>query len=52
MSQETETFEIILGRVEHINASHFNGLSFTKPSDIYILGKRLSFPIDKISMTN
>ena len=34
MSQETETFEIILGRVEHINASHFNCLSFTKPSDV------------------
>ena len=34
MSQETETFEIILGRVEHINASHFNCLSFAKASDI------------------
>lgn len=34
MSQETETFEIILGRVEHINASHFNCLSFSKASDI------------------
>lgn len=30
MSQETETFEIILGRVEHINASYFNCLSFAK----------------------
>lgn len=34
MSQETETFKIILGRVEHINASHFNCLSFSKASDI------------------
>ena len=34
MSQETETFEIILGRVEHIKASHFNCLSFAKASDI------------------
>ena len=34
MSQETETFEIILGRVEHINASHFNCLSFAKASDM------------------
>lgn len=34
MSQGTETFEIILGRVEHINASHFNCLSFSKASDI------------------
>ena len=34
MSQETETFEIILGRVEHINASHFNCLSFGKASDM------------------
>ena len=34
MSQETETFEIILGRVEHINASHFNCLSFAKASDL------------------
>jgi hypothetical protein len=29
MSQETETFEIILGRVEHINASIFFVLFFT-----------------------
>lgn len=34
MSQETETFEIILGRVEHIDASHFNCLSFAKASDM------------------
>lgn len=34
MSQETKTFEIILGRVEHINASHFNCLSFAKASDM------------------
>ena len=34
MSQETETFEIILGRVEHINASHFNCLSFSKASNM------------------
>lgn len=34
MSQETETFEIILGRVEHINASHFNCLSFAKASNM------------------
>lgn len=34
MSQETETFEIILGRVEHINASHYNCLSFAKASDM------------------
>ena len=34
MSQETETFEIILGRVEYIDASHFNCLSFTKASDM------------------
>ena len=30
MSQKADTFEIILGRVEHINASHFNCLSFAK----------------------
>ena len=29
-----KTSEIILGRVEHINASHFNCLSFTKASDV------------------
>lgn len=34
MSQETKTFEIILGRVDHINASHFNCLSFAKASDM------------------
>ena len=34
MSQETETFEIILGRVENINASHFNCLSFSKASNM------------------
>ena len=34
MSQKADTFEIILGRVEHINASHFNCLSFAKASDI------------------
>ena len=34
MSQETETFEIILGRVEHINASYFNCLSFAKASNM------------------
>lgn len=34
MSQKANTFEIILGRVEHINASHFNCLSFSKASDI------------------
>lgn len=34
MSQKAETFEIILGRVEHINASHFNCLSFAKASDM------------------
>ena len=34
MSQEAETFEIILGRVEHINASHFDCLSFAKASDM------------------
>lgn len=34
MSQKADTFEIILGRVEHINASHFNCLSFSKASDI------------------
>ena len=34
MSQEADTFEIILGRVEHINASHFNCLSFAKASDM------------------
>ena len=32
MSQKADTFEIILGRVEHINASHFNCLSFAKAS--------------------
>lgn len=30
----SKTSEIILGRVEHINASHFNCLSFTKVSDV------------------
>ena len=30
----SKTSEIILGRVEHINASHFNCLSFTKASDM------------------
>lgn len=30
----SKTSEIILGRVEHINASHFNCLSFTKSSDL------------------
>ena len=30
----SKTSEIILGRVEHINASHFNCLSFSKASDI------------------
>lgn len=30
----SKTSEIILGRVEHINASHFNCLSFTKASDV------------------
>ena len=34
MSQKANTFEIILGRVEHINASHFNCLSFAKASDM------------------
>ena len=34
MSQKADTFEIILGRVEHINASHFNCLSFAKASDM------------------
>lgn len=34
MSQKAETFEIILGRVEHINASHYNCLSFAKASDM------------------
>ena len=34
MSQKADSFEIILGRVEHINASHFNCLSFSKASDI------------------
>ena len=34
MSQETETFEIILGRVEHMNASYFNCLSFAKASNM------------------
>lgn len=34
MSQKTDTFEFILDRVEYINASHFNCLSFTKPSDM------------------
>ena len=34
MSQKADTFEIILGRVEHINASHFNCLSFSKASDM------------------
>ena len=30
----SKTSEIILGRVEHINASHFNCLSFAKASDM------------------
>ena len=30
----SKTSEIILGRVEHINASHFNCLSFSKTSDL------------------
>lgn len=34
MSQKADTFEIILGRVEHINASHFNCLAFSKASDL------------------
>ena len=34
MSQKADTFEIILGRVEHFNASHFNCLSFSKASDM------------------
>lgn len=34
MSQKADTFEIILGRVEHIDASHFNCLSFAKASDM------------------
>ena len=34
MSQKADTFEIILGRVEHIDASHFNCLSFSKVSDV------------------
>lgn len=34
MSQKADTFEIFLGRVEHINASHFNCLSFAKASDM------------------
>lgn len=34
MSHKADTFEIILGRVEHINASHFNCLSFAKASDM------------------
>ena len=34
MSQETETFEIILGRLEHINASPFNCLSFAMASNM------------------
>ncbi len=29
----SKTSEIILGRVEYINASHFNCLSFAKASD-------------------
>ena len=33
MSQKSDTFEIILGRVEHIDASHFNCLPFSKVSD-------------------
>lgn len=34
MSQKSDTFEIILGRVEHIDASHFNCLSFSKVTDV------------------
>lgn len=34
MSQKANTFEIILGRVERINASHFNCLSFTMPEGL------------------
>ena len=34
MSQETETFEIILGSLEHINASPFNCLSFAMASNM------------------
>lgn len=30
----SKTSEIILGCVEHIDASHFNCLSFTKVSDV------------------
>ena len=30
----SKTSEIILGRVEYINASHFNCLSFAKASDM------------------
>ena len=48
----SKTSEIILGRVEHINASHFNCLSFSKASDIVNgINVRLSnmaggYPID------
>ena len=34
MSQKSDTFEIILGRVEHIDASHFYCLSFSKVTDM------------------
>lgn len=34
MSQKLDTFEIILNRVEHIDASHFNCLSFSKVTDV------------------
>lgn len=30
MSQETDTFGIIMSSVEHTNASHFNCLPFSK----------------------
>lgn len=34
MSQKSDTFEIVLGRVEHIDASHFNCSSFSKVTDV------------------
>ena len=59
MSQKSETFELILGRVEHIKVSHFNCLSFTKPSDtvndnINVHLSNVAYPFDFIrtSMSN
>ena len=57
MSQKSDTFEIILGRVEHIDASHFNCLSFSKVTDVVngidlrLTNMASGYPFDFAGMT-